>query len=142
MPLIAKAAISAQNTPIEFPHESSFTSSKPALLATKGPNSLSAPPVGLNRGIAFFGNLAISMKAQLKSVFERGSVIISGLMAWLRENCSPFWFLTQLVCLTVIYLVYRKWPTMPVGFAIGAAGVIAAGMTLRDGRWKAVEKFL
>lgn len=99
----------------------------------------------------------MSLKTQLKSLFERSKAITSqnlkiitafarssrgGLTAWLRENCSRFWFLAQLACLIVIYLVYRKWPTMPVGFAIGAAGVVAAGMTLRDGRWKAVEKFL
>jgi len=61
---------------------------------------------------------------------------------WLRGNCSLRWFLFQLVGLIGIYASFRRWPKMPVGFAIGAAGVVAAGMTLRDGHWKAVEKFL
>jgi hypothetical protein len=97
------------------------------------------------------------MKAQLVSVFERGKALASHnstLIAtcarsswievnkWFRENCSLIWFLIQLTCLGVIYLIYKKWPTMPVGFAIGAAGVVAATMTVRDGRWKVVEKFL
>jgi len=52
---------------------------------------------------------------------------------WLRENCSLGWFLFQLVILVAIYASFRRWPEMPVGLAIGAAGVVAAGMTLRDG---------
>lgn len=60
----------------------------------------------------------------------------------LRNNCSLPWFLAQLVCLFTIGLLFWKWPNMPVGFAIGAAGIVAAVMTVRDGRWKVLEKFL
>jgi len=51
------------------------------------------------------------------------------------------WFLFQLVILVAIYASFRRWPEMPVGLAIGAAGVVAAGMTLRDGHWKALRSF-
>jgi hypothetical protein len=96
-------------------------------------------------------------KVEITSVVQRSKTVISrtadsilmvlrsswhGLTAWFREHCSLRWFLFQSACLITIGALYRKWPTMPVGFAIGAAGVVAAGMTLRDGRWKAVEKFL
>lgn len=97
------------------------------------------------------------MKSRLVSFIEnntraimRGSNAVEGFIRsrwqltslWLRENCSLRPFLLQLACLVAIYASFRRWPEMPVGFAIGAAGVVAAGMTIRDGHWKAVEKFL
>lgn len=62
-------------------------------------------------------------------------------VAWLREHASMPWSVFQFACLLGIYVLYRKWQTMPVGVAIGAAGLVAAFMTVRDRHWKAAEKF-
>jgi len=91
----------------------------------------------------------MQFKSQIQPIIERFEGVIVPIWnyflrikGWVRENCSLRWFLFQLTCFAAIGVLYRRWPSMQVGIAIGAAGVVAAYMTLRDGKWKGAEKFL